>query len=317
VASIRYVVHRLVLLIPTLFGLSVLAFALVRLAPGNVVTSLYALEGFTPAQRHSLEHTFGLDRPAYVQFVLWFGDVVRGNLGVSLVSNRPILPDIVTRLPATAELALASVLLAILIGVPVGVLSAAHRGSAADFFARQVTLISLAMARFWVALLLILLFAVFLHWLPSGGFTAFFADPAANLRHLVLPLVTLSTALAAVIARMARSSMLDVLKQDYVRTARAKGIGSRAVLYRHALRNAVIPVLTIIGLQTGELLGGAIVVETIFSWPGIGSMTLEAIQSRDYPTVQGLVLVNGILFALANLAVDLLYAAIDPRVEYG
>ena len=315
-ASLRYIVHRLVLLIPTLVGVCILAFVLVRLAPGNVVTSLYALEGLTSAQRHSLEHTFGLDRPAYIQFALWFGDVVRGNLGVSLISNRPILPDIVTRLPATIELALASVMMATLIGVPAGVLSAARRGSLADFLARQGALVSLAMARFWVALLLILLFAVFLHWLPSGGFTALFVDPAANLQHLILPLVTLSTALAAVIARMARSSMLDVLEQDYVRTARAKGVPTRTILYRHAFRNAVIPVLTIIGLQTGELLGGAIVVETIFAWPGIGSMTLQAIQSRDYPAVQGLVLVNGTLFALANLAVDLLYAAIDPRVEY-
>ena len=314
---IPFLARRLLLALLALFGVVVLVFVLVRLIPGDVVTNLVGLDARpTPEQLANLRRLFGLDQPIHVQFGIWFGALITGDLGQSLRTGRPIADDLMLRLPVTLELAVLALAVALLIAIPLGVIAATKRGQFADYAASLFALIGLAAPNFWLAILFILFFSLQLRLLPSGGYVLLSENPLENLRHMVLPSVALGLSLAAATTRITRSSLLEVLSLDYVRTARAKGLSERIVIYRPALKNALIPVATVIGLQVGTLLGGAIIIEEIFGLPGIGRFALEGINLRDYPVVQGAVLVVAGAFVLVNVLVDVLYALIDPRVRY-
>jgi peptide/nickel transport system permease protein len=311
----RYVAQRLVSVMPVLFGISVAVFLMVRLIPGDVVQLLLGTEA-SVQQIETLRRVLGLDRPLPIQFADWFGQIVRGDFGTSLRTGRPVLPDIFARLGVTLQLTVASMLVALLVAVPLGVASAANRGRAVDAVSRVLALIGLSVPGFWLATIMILFFSVQLRWLPPIGFISPLDNPALGLQTLLLPSIALGTALAAFVTRMIRSSLLEVLNQDYIRTARAKGLHERSVLYGHALKNAFIPVLTVIGIQVGHLLGGAVIIEEIFSFPGMGRFLLNGIYQRDYPVVQGTVLFVALVFSLINVLVDVLYAWFDPRIRY-
>ena len=314
---IPFLARRLLLALLALFGVVVLVFVLVRLIPGDVVTNLVGLDARpTPEQLANLRRLFGLDQPIHVQFGIWFGALLTGDLGQSLRTGRPIADDLLLRLPVTLELAVLALAVALLIAIPLGVIAATKRGQFADYAASLFALIGLAAPNFWLAILFILFFSLQLRLLPSGGYVLLSENLFENLRHMVLPSFALGLSLAAATTRITRSSLLEVLSLDYVRTARAKGLSERIVIYRHALKNALIPVATVIGLQVGTLLGGAIIIEEIFGLPGIGRFALEGINLRDYPVVQGAVLVVAGAFVLVNVLVDVLYALIDPRVRY-
>jgi peptide/nickel transport system permease protein len=311
----RYVAQRLVSVMPVLFGISVAVFLMVRLIPGDVVQLLLGTEA-SVQQIETLRRVLGLDRPLPIQFADWFGQIIRGDFGTSLRTGRPVLPDIFARLGVTLQLTVASMLVALLVAVPLGVASAANRGRAVDAVSRVLALVGLSVPGFWLATIMILFFSVQLRWLPPIGFISPLDNPALGLQTLLLPSIALGTALAAFVTRMIRSSLLEVLNQDYIRTARAKGLHERSVLYGHALKNAFIPVLTVIGIQVGHLLGGAVIIEEIFSFPGMGRFLLNGIYQRDYPVVQGTVLFVALVFSLINVLVDVLYAWFDPRIRY-
>jgi peptide/nickel transport system permease protein len=303
-----YVLRRLVLAVPTLVGVTVVVFALIRLVPGDPARLVLGLQA-SEEEVQRLRVQLGLDQPLPVQYARFLARLLQGDLGRSVVTGEPVLREIGARLPATVQLAVTSTVVATLAGVAAGVVSATRQYSWWDYAVMTVALFGISLPVFWLGLMLMLLFSVHLRWLPAGGY----GTPA----HLVLPTVTLAAFSVAIIARMTRSSLLEVLHQDYVRTAWAKGLSSRAVVLRHALKNALIPVVTVIGLQFGGLLGGAILTETVFAWPGMGRLLVGAIVARDYPVVQGTVLVFAALFTLVNLAVDVLYAYVDPRIHYG
>jgi peptide/nickel transport system permease protein len=316
----RYIARRLALLVPTVVGISILVFALMRFLPGDVIDTMVGpelIKNFSPEQRATLLRMFGLDQPGYVQYARWLGGVARGNLGVSLRTSLPVTTLLGQSLPITAELALLAVCLSTLVAVPLGVLAAVRHNGALDLLAHLLGLIGLSFPNFWLATLLLLVTSLSLHWQPSPEWVSPFTDPLTNLQQMLLPALSLSLALMAVVMRMTRSSMLEVLGQDYIRTARAKGVRERTVVLRHALKNAAIPVLTIIGLQIGGLLGGTVIIEQIFGIPGIGWLILNAIYQRDYPVVQGGVFFVAVVFVVINLLVDLTYAWVDPRIRYG
>ena len=316
--SAGWLTRRVLLGLLAAFGVSVIVFALIRLVPGDVVTNLIGLEGNVSAEQQAeMRRLFGLDQPLWLQFGHWFGALVSGDLGESLRTQRPVFADLLLRFPVTLELSVLALLFAVLIGLPLGVLAALHRGRAADFLSSGFVLVGLAAPEFWLAILLILLFSLKLRLFPPNGFVPFAEAPLANLLSMFLPALALSLGLAAAVTRIVRASLLDVLSQDYVRTARAKGVTARRVVYRHALRNALIPVVTVVGLQVGNLLGGAVIIEQIFGLPGVGRYALEGINLRDYPVVQGAVLWIAVSYVLVNVAVDVLYGLIDRRVVYG
>jgi peptide/nickel transport system permease protein len=310
-----YVLRRLVTMVPVLLVVSVVVFSLIHLTPGDPV-SIMLREEADPATAATLRAALGLDRPLPVQYVVWLGRAARGELGRSIRTNQPVSEAILQRLPVTLSVAGAATMLALVIALPAGILSAVRRNSAADVAGTLVALTGVSLPNFWLAILLIFLFSVTLGWLPPLGWVSPARDLWGGLRSLVLPAVTLGAAVAAVVMRMTRSSMLEVLQLDYVRTARAKGVGEAAVLLRHALRNALVPVVTVVGLQAGALLGGAIITETIFALPGVGRLLVDAIFQRDFPVVQGVVLFLALNFLLVNLLVDLAYAGLDPRIRY-
>jgi peptide/nickel transport system permease protein len=313
-----YVIRRLVLMIPTLFGISVLVFVLMRFLPGDVVNSLIGTEAsFSEEQKETLRRLLGIDAPVHVQFIRWLGALLRFDMGVSFRSSEPVMQMILDRSAVTIELALLSVLISTAIAIPLGVLAATRRNGVVDLLAHVVGLIGLSIPSFWLAIMLLLVTTLYIPWSPELIWVSPLDDPVENLKQLVLPVMALSLSMIAVVMRMTRSSMLEALNQDYVRTAWAKGLRERIVVMRHALRNALIPVITVIGLQFGNLLGGAVVIEQIFGLPGIGWMILTAINQRDYPVVQGGVLFVAVAFVLVNLLVDLLYAYVDPRIRYG
>lgn len=307
---------RLVSVIPVMVGIVVITFLALRLVPGDVVYVILN-EFYDPEIAAQLRTLFGLDLPIHEQFARWFGGLVQGDLGDSLRTGRPVIDDIARRFPATLELTLGALALSLLIAIPVGVLSATRRNTAWDLGARITSLIGLSIPNFFLGILLILVFAVTLKWLPAGGYTAAASDLGDHLRHLILPVITLGTSMAAVTMRMTRSAMLEVLRQDYVRTARAKGLLERDVTVTHALRNALVPVVTVVGIQVGSLLGGTVVVERIFSWPGLGTLIVDAILQRDYPLVQAGVMFLALFFVVANLVVDILYLYLNPRLRHG
>jgi peptide/nickel transport system permease protein len=313
----RYLARRLVSLVPTLLGVSLLTFLFLRLIPGDAIAvRLGTATVLSPDQLAELRAYLGLDRPLHVQYLGWLGAVLRGDAGYSLRTGQPVLREIAARLPVTIELALAAALVALAIGLPLGILSALRPRTRLDLCARTLGLLGLSLPNFWLGTLLVLLFARYLGWMPNtGGYAGPREDLAANLRFLLFPAVTLGAAMAAVVMRTTRSAMLDVLGADYIRTAEAKGLAARAVVGRHALRNSLIVVVTILGVQVGYLLSGAVVVEEIFSVPGLGRMLLTAIHQRDYALVQGAVLVVASLFVATNTLVDVLYGWLDPRIR--
>ena len=302
-----YLVRRLVLTVPVLFGVALLVFAIVRLIPGDPATAIAGPQA-TEAFVAQIAEQYHLNEPLYVQFGLFLRDLIKGDLGDSTFSRRPVMVELAERFPRTIQLTLAAMAVAMAIGIPAGIMSARRRNSIFDNLSMIVALLGVAAPVFWLALMLQLLFSVRLGWLPTTGT----GSPA----HLVLPAITLGMSTAGLIARVTRSSMLEVLRMEYVQTARAKGLSERDVIYGHAFKNAMIPVVTVVGLQFGILLGGAVLTESVFAWPGVGRLLVDAILSRDYPVVQGTVLVLAATFVVINLIVDLLYAVLDPRISY-
>ena len=312
-----YVARRLLLALPVLFGVSLLVFAVLHLAPGDPAAIMLGAQA-TREDVERLRRDLGLDRPLPVQYARWMGHVLRGDLGRSIPLGREVLPEVLLRFRATLILTLGALVIAVAVGVPAGILSATRQYTWLDKLGMGVAVTGVSLPVFWTGIMLIIVFALTLRWFPSAGMVSPYGSGglADLLWHLVLPAVTLGTASAAALARLTRSSVLEIVRQDYVRSARAKGLGERLVILRHVLKNAINPIITVLGLQVGYLLGGAILTETVFSWPGLGSMMVRAIQARDYPLVQGGVLLIATTFVIVNLAVDLLYAVFDPRIPY-
>jgi peptide/nickel transport system permease protein len=311
---IQYVLHRLLVAIPVLLGVSLFTFGLVRWIPGDPILIMLGTDAIG-ADVEGIRRLYGLDRPWPVQYVEWLASVLRGDLGVSIRTRMPVGQSILQRLPVTIELTVLSLLLGLLIGVPAAVLAATYRGKAVDAIVGITSLLGISVPGFWLAILLMLFFSLQLRLLPSIGYVALHEGPLDNLRHLILPALGLALPLGATIMRFMRSSLLEVFGQDYFRTARAKGLTYVKAVNKHALRNALIPVVTVTGIQVGRLLGGAVIIEQIFALPGIGRLVFDGITMRDYPVVQGTVLVFTFLFILINLLVDVLYGVIDPRVR--
>lgn len=332
---LRFILTRISLVVPTFIGILLLSFMLIRLVPGDPIEVRFGERGIAPGRLAQLRAEMGLDQPLYIQFLDYLGHVARGDLGVSISTKNPVLTEFLALFPATVELGLCAMIFAIVFGLPAGVFAAVKRGSVFDHALMSTSLTGFSMPIFWWGLLLILLFSVQLGWTPVSGRLAalYYIEPTTGfmlidsllsdekgaflsaLRHLILPTVVLGTIPLAVVARMTRSSMLEVLNEDYIRTARAKGLSSFRVIGIHGLRNAMIPVVTVIGLQVGSLLGGAILTESIFAWPGVASWLIEAINRRDYPVLQGGVLLVASLVMLVNLAVDVLYGMLNPRIR--
>jgi peptide/nickel transport system permease protein len=310
-----YIAKRLLATVPVLIGISILTFALVHAVPGDPVTAMLGMH-YEESQAAELRARYGLDRPLPVQYLTWLGRVVRGDLGRSVMSGQTVRGAIAERLPVTLQLAVGSLLLAILVALPLGILAAARRQRLTDGLASTLGLLGISVPGFWLATLLILGVSLKLGWLPSSGYVPASEGLWTNIRHMILPTLALSGAVAAVILRITRSAMLDVINRDYIETARAKGASRARVLWVHALKNALIPIVTICGIQLGYLLGGSVVIEKIFTLPGIGLLALQAIDNRDYPLLQGVILFVAVVFVFINLAVDLVYAALNPRLRY-
>jgi peptide/nickel transport system permease protein len=310
-----YLLRRIGISLLLLLGVSIVAFSMVRLIPGDTVTVMLGMH-HDEQRAAALRERYGLDRPLATQYVIWLGQVLRGDLGHSFYTGRPVGATIVDRLPVTLQLAGIALGFAVVVGIPLGIASAVRQNRPVDYGASFLGLVGISIPGFWLGTILILFVSLWLGWLPSGGFVGITVDPVLNLRHMIMPGLALGTAVAAVIMRMTRSSMLEVIRQDYVRTARAKGQVERIVIMRHALRNALIPVITVVGLQAGYLLGGSVVIEEVFALPGVGRLVFQSINSRDYLLLQGVVLFIATAFVLINLVVDLLYGLLDPRIRY-
>lgn len=311
---LQLILLRILATVPVLLGVSVLTFFLIRAVPGDVVDALASEEFDNPEAAAQLRRIFGLDLPLHEQFWMWFSGLLQGDLGNSFRTGRPVLQEIMDRFPLTLELTLAALIVSVLIALPLGVISATRRNSPLDGGVRIASLLGLSIPNFWLGILLIAFFSVYLRWLPSGGSNNF-AFSWDHFKFLILPAVTLGTSLAAETMRMTRSSLLEVLSQDYVRTSRAKGLSERLVIFRHALRNSLIPVVTVVGIQTGALLGGTVVVEQIFSWSGLGNLVVRSISQRDYPLLQGLIIFLAFFYVAVSLVVDIIYLYLDPRLR--
>ena len=331
----RYLLRRLALTVPILLGVSLLVFLMLHSAGGDPAQLILGARA-DPESIAALRQELGLDRPLLVQYVAFLSGAVRGDFGRSYRSNTPVIAEISARFPATIELAVSAMAIAVVVGVVIGTVAAVRRQSFPDYLGSTVVLLGLSIPTFWLGLILIIIFGLWLRWLPISGRVdpRLGADPSAPfltltsllhgnwmvardaLRHLILPALTLAAWLAAIVARMTRASLIESLGQDYVRTARGKGLSERLIVRGHAARNALLPVLTVVGLEFGTLLGGAVVTETIFSWPGLGQLTVTAIGARDYQMVQGVVVLLAAVFVLLNLLVDVLYAVLDPRIRY-
>lgn len=305
------------MLLPVLLGVSVVVFFSIALIPGDVVQLILGAQAEASVEQiEQMRRLFGLDRPLWVRYVEWLGRVVQGDLGTSMRTSRAILPDILQRFGVTAELAVAATLVSLSIALPLGVLSALKQDSFLDFVFRILGLSGLSIPGFWLATMLIMFASGILHRLPPLEFKPFLSDPAANLKMVCLPALTLGVSMAAAVMRMTRSSFLEVLRQDYIQTAQAKGLSQKVILFRHAFKNAAIPIITVVGLQIGSLLGGTVIIEEIFSLPGLGRFLLDGIYQRDYPVVQAGTLFIAVVFVTVNLLVDMLYAYLDPRIRY-
>ena len=304
---LQYVIKRLFSIIPVLIGISLLLFLMLRMLPGDPAQVL-AGEMATPEEVEIIRHQLGLDRPIYTQYAFFLSRLSRFDLGRSARTQNPVTEEIWARLPNTMLLAIVAITLACLIGIPAGIVSALRPYSLLDYTITVTALFGISMPVFWLGLMLVVVFAVWLNWLPAGGIGTW--------KHVILPSFTLASFVVAFIARMTRSTMLEVLSQDYTTTARSKGLKEKVVVVKHAFRNALIPIITVVGLQFGMLLGGAVLTETVFAWPGLGRLIVDSIRARDYPMIQGAILVFGLLYILVNLAVDIIYAYVDPRIRY-
>jgi peptide/nickel transport system permease protein len=315
----RYLTQRAIAFIPTLLGVSILIFGAIRLVPGDAIVAMLGTEAgmLTENQRQSLEKYFGLDKPPVEQYFVWLSGVVRGDLGLSVRHGQPVLQVILTRFPVTLQLALMAVMIALLIGIPVGALSAVKHNSVVDLLGRFLALLGLAMPTFLLGTLIIYVLSVYFKILPnSGDYVSLGENPTRNISQMIFPAITLGFSFSASVMRTTRSAMLEVLGQDYIRTARSKGLIEALVIRRHALRNALIPVVTIVGVEMGYLLGGVVITEEIFALPGIGRLMFNAISQRDYALVQGIALFIAFNFVFINLIADLFYTIIDPRISY-
>ena len=302
----RYVIKRLLLMIPVIIGVSFLVFFIMDMAPGDAVDVL-APEGATAEDLEAIRHDLGLDKPVVVRYIDYMAGMLHGDLGVSYISKTDVFQTYVEKLPATIKLSFASILISVILSVPLGIYSATRQGTIQDNISMAFAMIGLAMPHFWLGLLLIIVFSLKLQWFPSGG--------DETLSSIVLPAITIGTGLMATLTRTTRSSMLDVLKQEYLRTARAKGIPEKVVVMSHALRNALIPIITIIGTQLAGVLGGSVLTDTVFAWPGVGRLIVDSLNMRDTPLVTGSIIMTTILLSFVLLLVDLLYAAVDPRIK--
>ncbi|MBV9325749.1 MAG: ABC transporter permease [Chloroflexi bacterium] len=311
----RYALQRLLMVIPTLVGMTLLIFILVRLLPGDVVTSMSVGEVTSDAAHQRIRQALGLNDPWPVQYLHYVGGLVTGNLGTSFLSGEPVALILGRAIPITIELALLAVGLAIIVGTPLGIVSAVRPNTRLDVVSRVGGLIGLSVPSFWIATLGLLITSLVFHWIPAVTWIPFWTDPLGNLVQMALPAFALSLATLAIVMRMTRASLLEVLQEDFVRTARAKGMAPKPVIFAHALRNALIPVVTVIGTQVGALMGGAVVIEVIFGLPGVGYSLVQAIYNRDYPIVQVAVVYLALVFVFVNLGVDLLYGVIDPRIK--
>jgi len=311
-----YIVRRLIFIVPVALLVSFIVFMLIHLVPGDPALVLLG-EDATPQNVAALRKELGLDQPLLTQYVLWLGQAVRGNLGQSIQLRQPVLEALVQRAPVTIELGIAALLFSIVIAIPLGVVSATRANSRLDTTVNVTSLLGTAIPGFVLGLGLIIVFAVVIRLFPPGGYVPLLEDPAANLRDLILPMITLGAGAVAVNLRQVRASMIEVLSQDYIRTAWAKGLSRTRVYYIHALRNALLPLLTIVGLQAGAILGGAVIIETIFQWPGLGALAVQSLLSKDYPVIQATVLLSALSYMLVNLLVDVAYALLDPRISYG
>src|SRR2546425_3039090 len=312
---LAYLIRRLALMVPVAFLVSVLVFSLIHLTPVDPAELILG-EEHSPEAVVALRHELGLDRPLPEQYLTWISHALRGDLGRSVRTNQPVVQAITERLPATLELGIAALAWSVLLAIPLGTIAALRRGSPIDVLATGFTVAGVSVPNFFIGILLILVLSVDLRIFPPGGYAPLTESIPDNLHRLVLPAITLGTVTTAINTRFTRSSMLDVLRQDYIRTARAKGASWREVIFDHALKNALIPVVTVVGIQVGAILEGALVTETIFSWPGVGKLAIDSIFGRDYPIIQGIVLVIAFSYMLANLAVDMAYAWLNPRISY-
>jgi peptide/nickel transport system permease protein len=318
----RYILQRLLLVFPTLLGVSIVIFVIMRLLPGDVARQILtggdAAQGVTEAQVDQLRHDLGLNAPIPVQYVRWLSGIVRFDPGESLLPSHDRIRDLVLeRAPVTIELAVGAVLVALCIAVPLGILSSIYQNTWLDYLLRTLSIAGLSVPLFWMGILTIILLNGVLGYLPPVDWRNIWVDPAVNLQKIVFPVLIIGYSYAVIITRLTRSAMLDVLREDYVRTASAKGLRYNTVIVRHALRNALLPVITIAGLQLGNLLGGAVIAESIFALPGLGLLLLNSILERDYPTVQAIVMLTAAVYVFINLGIDLLYAWVDPRIRYG
>lgn len=310
---LKYIIKRLILLIPILFLVTLISFSLLFIIPGDPAETILTGPGggADPKAVEEFRIKMGLDKPIYIQYFTWLESILHGNLGYSYLSKRPVIDTILSRFHATLKLAIVSMIISLMISIPLGIISAIKQYSAIDNVSMVGALLGVSMPNFWQGLLLILLFAVTLGWLPVAGY-----GDHGDLEHMILPAITLGTSSAAITTRLMRSTMLETINQDYIQAARAKGLSERVVIGKHALKNALIPVVTMIGLNFGYLLDGSVVVETIFAWPGIGLLMVESIYLRDYPMIQGCILFVAIIFIFVNLMVDILYTYLDPRIRY-
>ena len=311
----NYVTRRILQLIPVLLGISILIFAVMKMIPGDVISGILGIES-TPELRAQLAAKYGLDRPYVVQYLDWMGGVLRGDFGESISTSAPILPEIISRLRVTGELTILAAIISWIIAIPLGILAAVKRNSWVDRFVRVFSLLGVSIPGFALSILLVLVLSLCFNYFSPLGYVSFFEDPLKNLEIMILPALVLGVTISGSVMRMTRSSVLEVLRQDFIKTVRAKGASERVAIFKHALRNALIPIITLIGMQIGSLLGGAVIVEQIFSLPGLGQLTLTGINQRDYPVVQGCVLVIAFIYVMVNLITDILYAYIDPRISY-
>ena len=313
-----YIVKRLLQMIPVVILVTMMVYSLILLMPGDPITAMIGRgEVLDEEQIEILRHKLGLDKPIPIQYAMWVSRAVRGDFGRSTLTQRRVIDEIKVRLPVTLEVGFFAMLFSALIAIPVGIISSTRRGSKLDIASTVLTISGVAMPEFFLGIILILVFGVTLGWLPTNGFVSVFKDPIEGFRHLCLPIFSLSLVIAATNMRQTRSAMLEVLVQDYVRTARAKGLAERIVIWIHALRNALLPVVTLMGLQIGRIFGGAVIIETLFAIPGMGRLIVGSILLRDFPVVQASILIVICTVLLANLLTDLLYAYLDPRIRYG
>ncbi len=314
---LQYTLRRVLMLIPTLLGMALLIFVMVRMLPGDYVDALVGSDStMSSADKEAIRASYGLSDPLPVQFVRWIGGLLSGDLGVSFRTGQPISKILRSSLPITLELAFLSSLVSVVIAIPLGIFSATRRNSHVDFWARVLGLIGLSFPNFWLATVFLLATSLLFKWVPPVNWISPFTNLRGNLTQVMMPVLALSLQLIAIQMRMVRASMLEVLRLDHIRTARAKGLSERTILYRHALRNAFIPVITVIGLQLGVLMGGSVIIEQIFGLPGLGWFLLQAIYNRDYPIIQAAALFLATVFVVINLLVDLLYGWLDPRISY-